>query len=153
VMCNALIGGHQGEGNGRHSPNTSRPRSSRRWKYEYGVANQKEKPRSEDSGQAWRARRRCGAVRLRRISSCASRGVRSAMLWHRMCVGRRSSTREQENLEVRGGVNIADQSGYFSTTTNSRQASSSTMESHQRRAHLIANPIHRGNSLSACSRP
>jgi hypothetical protein len=54
---------------------------------------------------------RTGAVRSRRVSSCASRGVRSAMLWHRMCVGRRSSTREQENPKVRGGVGLANQSG------------------------------------------
>jgi hypothetical protein len=52
VMYNALIRGRREESNGRHDPNASRPRSSRRWKYEYGVANQKEKPRSEDSGRA-----------------------------------------------------------------------------------------------------
>jgi hypothetical protein len=54
---------------------------------------------------------RTGAVRSRRVSSCASRGVRSAMLWHRMCVGRGSSTREQENPEVHGEVGLANQPG------------------------------------------
>jgi hypothetical protein len=52
VMYNALIRGRREESNGRHDPNASRPRSSRRWKYEYGVANQKEKPQSKDSGRA-----------------------------------------------------------------------------------------------------
>jgi hypothetical protein len=54
---------------------------------------------------------RTGVVRSRRVSSCASRGVRSAMLWHRMCVGRGSSTREQENPRVRGEVGIANPFG------------------------------------------
>jgi hypothetical protein len=54
---------------------------------------------------------RSGAVRSRRVSSCASRGVRSAMLWHHMCVGRGSSTREQENPRVRGEVGIANPFG------------------------------------------
>jgi hypothetical protein len=31
------------------------------------------------------------------------------------------------------------------------QTSSSTTESHHHRAHFIADPVHRGNSLSACS--
>jgi hypothetical protein len=39
---------------------------------------------------------RTRADRSRRVSSCASRGVLSAMLWHRMCVSRESSTHEQE---------------------------------------------------------
>jgi hypothetical protein len=46
------VGGRRGEGSGRHGPNTGRPRSSRRWRCECGVANRKEKPRSEDSGRA-----------------------------------------------------------------------------------------------------
>jgi hypothetical protein len=52
VMYNALIRGRREESNGRHDPNASRPRSSRRRKCEYSVANQEEKPRSEDSGRA-----------------------------------------------------------------------------------------------------
>jgi hypothetical protein len=51
------------------------------------------------------------AVRSRRVSSYASRSVRSAMLLHHLCVGRGSSTREQEDPEVRGGVGIVNQSG------------------------------------------
>jgi hypothetical protein len=54
---------------------------------------------------------RTGAVRSRRVSSCASRGVRSAMLWHCMCVVRGSSTRELENPRVRGEVGIANPFG------------------------------------------
>jgi hypothetical protein len=45
------IRGRQGKGSGRHGPNTDRPRSSRRWRCEYGVANQKEKLRSK--GDDW----------------------------------------------------------------------------------------------------
>jgi hypothetical protein len=143
-------------------------------------------------------------------------GVPSMFQWH-TCVSRRSSTREQENPEVRGGISIANQSGsivssnksttssssylspidqarpqhleetpgspprvssipeywniitvatpaivamdhreenlsgYSSPTTISRQASSSPTKSRHRRALLVANSIHRGNSLSAHS--
>jgi hypothetical protein len=129
---------------------------------------------------------RTGAVRSRRVSSCASRGVRSAMLWHRMCVGRGSSTREQENPRVRGEVGIANPFGSIvsshdprhptvltprgslnryhhesprrillrpsSTHGNpSRQTSSSPTESRHRRALLVTNSIHCGNSSSTCS--
>jgi hypothetical protein len=54
---------------------------------------------------------RTGAIMSRRVSSCTSRGIRSAMLWHRMCVGRGSSTRGQENPRVRGEVGIANPFG------------------------------------------
>jgi hypothetical protein len=128
---------------------------------------------------------RTGAVRSTRVSSCASRGVQSAKLWHRMCMRRGSSTREQENPEVRREVSIANHFGSIilsqkSTTSSSsypssiaeqnhksprglplrpssthsnpsRPTSSSPMESRHRRALLVANPVHRGNSLSACS--
>jgi hypothetical protein len=110
---------------------------------------------------------RTGAVRSRRVSSCASRGVRSAMLWHHMCVGRGSSTREQENPRVRGEVGIANPFGSIVSSQRSTTSSSSYSSSivrarpqHLRKAHepsrralLIANPIHRGNSLSAYSPP
>jgi hypothetical protein len=107
--------------------------------------------------------------------------------WH-TCVSRRSSTHEQKDPEVRGRVNIANQSGSVvlsqgprpptvhiprgslnryhhesprrlllrpsSTHSNpSRQTSSSSTEPHHRRAHLIADPVHCGNSLSVCSSP
>jgi pentatricopeptide repeat protein len=52
VIYNALIRGHREKDNGRHGSNTSKPRSSRRRRCEYGVANRKEKPRSEGSGRA-----------------------------------------------------------------------------------------------------
>jgi hypothetical protein len=131
---------------------------------------------------------RTRAVRSRRVSSCASRGVRSAMLWHRMCVGKGSSTREQENPRVHGEVGIANPFGSnvsshdprhptvltprgslncyhhesprrlllrpSSTHCNpSQQTSSSPTEPRHCRALLIANPVHRGNSLSACYPP
>jgi hypothetical protein len=54
---------------------------------------------------------RTRAVRSRRISSCASRGVRLTRLWHRLCVGRGSLTREQENTRVHGEVDIANPFG------------------------------------------
>jgi hypothetical protein len=108
--------------------------------------------------------------------------------WH-TCVSRGSSTREQEDREVRRGVGIANQSGSIvssqgSTTSNSSypsliaqpttattdhreeypsgysspttipwQASSSPTEPRHHRVLLIANPFHRGNSLSACYPP
>jgi hypothetical protein len=46
------IRGCGGKRSGRHGPNTGRPQSSRRRRCEYGVANQKEKLRSEGSGRA-----------------------------------------------------------------------------------------------------
>jgi hypothetical protein len=52
-----------------------------------------------------------GAVWSRRISSCASRGVQSAMLWHCMYMSREDSAHELENPEVRGRDGIANQSG------------------------------------------
>jgi hypothetical protein len=45
------IRGRRGKGSGRHGPNTDRPWSSRRRRCEYGVANRKEKLRSE--GDDW----------------------------------------------------------------------------------------------------
>jgi hypothetical protein len=74
-------------------------------------------------------------------------------------VGRGSSTREQEDPEVRGGVGIANQSGFIVSSQGSTTSSSSypsliaqpttiTTEPRHRRALLIANPVHRGNSLS-----
>jgi hypothetical protein len=115
-------------------------------------------------------------------------GVPAVFQWH-TCGRRGSSTREQENPEVREGVGIANQSGSIilsqgSTTSNSSypslitqpttittypceeypsghsppitipwQASSSFMESRHHRALLVANSVHRGNSLSSCSPP
>jgi hypothetical protein len=52
-----------------------------------------------------------GAVWSRRISSCASRGVQSAMLWHCMYMSREDSVHEPENPEVRERNGIANQSG------------------------------------------
>jgi hypothetical protein len=46
------IRGRRGKRSGRHGPNTGRPQSSRRRRCEYGVANWKEKPRSEGGGRA-----------------------------------------------------------------------------------------------------
>jgi hypothetical protein len=44
--------------------------------------------------------------------------------WH-TCVSRGSSTREQENPEVRGGVNIANPSGFIVSSPGSATSSSS----------------------------
>jgi pentatricopeptide repeat protein len=43
VMYNALIGGRRREGSGRHGPNASRLRSSRRRRNGYGVTSRKER--------------------------------------------------------------------------------------------------------------
>jgi hypothetical protein len=129
-LCEMNIGGRRGKRSGRYGPNTGRPQSSRRRKCKYGVANQNEKPRSEDSGRTWRARRRCGAVRSRKGSSCTSRGVRSAMLWHRMCMGRRSSTREQEIPRVRGEVGITNPFGSVVSSHDPRHPTVLTLVDH-----------------------
>jgi hypothetical protein len=50
VRYNVLIGGRRGEGNGRHGPNTGRPRSSRRRRWECSMASRKEKRRNEGGG-------------------------------------------------------------------------------------------------------
>jgi hypothetical protein len=54
---------------------------------------------------------RTRAVRSTKVSSWASRGVRSTRLWHRMCVRRGSLPRERENHRVRGEVDIANPFG------------------------------------------
>jgi hypothetical protein len=58
-----------------------------------------------------------------------SRGVRSARLWHRTCMGRGSSTREQKNPRVRREVGRANPSGSIvssqESTTSSNFCSSS----------------------------
>jgi pentatricopeptide repeat protein len=46
------IGGRRGESSGRHGPNTGRPWSSRRQRWECGVASRKEKLRNEGDGWA-----------------------------------------------------------------------------------------------------
>jgi pentatricopeptide repeat protein len=57
VMYNALIGGRRGEGSGRHGPNASRPRSSRRRRNGYGVTSRKERRWSGGGDWMQRARR------------------------------------------------------------------------------------------------
>jgi hypothetical protein len=86
---------------------------------------------------------RTGAVRSRKGSSCASRGVWSAMLWHRMCVGRRSSTREQENPRVRGEVGIANPFGSIVSSHDPRHPTVLTLVDHS--TAIITN--HRGDYL------
>jgi hypothetical protein len=81
------------------------------------------------------------------------------------CLSRGSSTREQENPEVREGSGIANQSGPIGFFLESTMSSSSypspivrarpqhlkKAREPSHRALLIANPVHRGNSLSAYS--
>jgi hypothetical protein len=57
------VGGCRGEGSGRHGPNTGRPRSSRRRRCEYCVANRKGRLRSEGG-----IRGRSNATRVRRAA-------------------------------------------------------------------------------------
>jgi hypothetical protein len=92
---------------------------------------------------------RTGAVRSTKVSSWASRGVRSTRLWHRMCVGRGSLTRERENHKVRGEVDIANPFGSIVLSHDPRHPATSTLR--HRRTLLVANFVHRGNSFSACS--
>jgi hypothetical protein len=92
---------------------------------------------------------RTGAVRSAKVSSWASRGVRSTRLWHRMCVRRGSLPRERENHRVRGEVDIANPSGSIVLSHDPRHPATTTLR--HRRALLVANLVHRGNSLSAYS--
>jgi hypothetical protein len=46
------VGGRRGESSERHGPNTGRPQSSRRRRWECGVASRKEKLRNEGDGWA-----------------------------------------------------------------------------------------------------
>jgi hypothetical protein len=55
-------------------------------------------------------KRRTRDVTKRGSSAGSYAGVPAVFQWH-TCMSRRSSTREQENPEVRGGVSIANQSG------------------------------------------
>jgi hypothetical protein len=85
------------------------------------------------------------AVRSRRVSSCASRGVRLAMLWHRLCMGRGSSTVSWKTLEVCGGVVLANQSGSVvssqgSTTSSSSYSSSIAEQDHKSPRELSFRP-------------
>jgi hypothetical protein len=80
-------------------------------------------------------------------------------------MGSEGLTREQEDLEVRGGFGIANQSGSVVSSQESTTPSNSYLSSiirarpqHPKKARelshrvlLIANLVHRGNSLSACS--
>jgi hypothetical protein len=77
------------------------------------------------------------------------------------------SAREQENPEVHGGVGLANQSGSAVSSQGSTTSSSSYLSSivrartqhlkkarePSRRALLISDPVHRRNSLFACSSP
>jgi hypothetical protein len=115
-------------------------------------------------------------------SNCA--GVPTVSQRHTR-MGSEGLTREQEDLEVRGGFGVANPFGSiissqgsttfsssyprgslsryhhesprrlflrpFSNHYNPWRASSSLMESRHRRALLVANSVHLGNSLSACS--
>jgi hypothetical protein len=66
-----------------------------------------------------------------------------------MCMGRGSSTREQEDPRVRGEVDIANPFGSIISSHDPQHPVTSTL--HHRRALLITNPVYRGNLLSACS--
>jgi hypothetical protein len=93
-------------------------------------------------------------------------GVPTVFLQHTRVI-RGGLAREQENLQVRGGVGIANQSGSIvlsqgSTTSNSPYLSSIIRAKPQHlkkarepshRALFITNPVHHGNSLSICSFP
>jgi hypothetical protein len=92
---------------------------------------------------------RTGAVRSRRVSSCVSRGVRSAMLWHRMCVGRGSSTCEQENPRVRREVGIANPFGSIVSSHDPRHPTVPTLVDRSTNRHHHKSPW--GLPLRPCS--
>jgi hypothetical protein len=112
---------------------------------------------------------RTGAVRSRRVSSCVGRGcstreqenpevrggigianqagfIVSSQGSTTSSSSYSSSIAEQDHKSPRG-LSLRP----FSTHYNPQQTSSSPTESRHRRVLLVANPIHRGNSVSACS--
>jgi hypothetical protein len=173
-MCNALIRGRRGEGNGRHGPNASRPQSLRRRRWECSMVSRKEKRRNEGSG----------------YSAAISKGATARVCRPCLSGTRMDSeglTREQEDLEVRGGFGIANPFGSIilsqeSTTSSStflssiakqdhklprelplrpssthynhsRQTPSSFTESRRRQTFLFADPVRHGSSLFTRSSP
>jgi hypothetical protein len=101
---------------------------------------------------ARRAGRRSGEAKVAVIA----RRIQKEML--RGCAGRVSAAHareqwrlscEQENPEACGGVNLANQSGSIVSSHDPRHPATSTLR--HRRALLVANSIHRGNSLSTRS--
>jgi hypothetical protein len=141
------VGGRRGEGSGRHGPNAGRPRPLRRRRGGYGAASRKERRRSEGGDRVRRARRSHGtarprASRLRARGAGAEQEQRAgdatrhdgpaggyagvpAVFRQHTCVSRGGSAREQEDLEVRGGVGIANQSGSIVSSQGSMTSSSS----------------------------
>jgi hypothetical protein len=117
---------------------------------------QSNKPRASkleaDSVEAERERQPCewlckyagsartGAVKSTEVSSCASRGVRSARLWHRMCVGRGSSIPEQENPKVRGEVGLANPSGFIVSSHGPRHPAVPTLVDRSTNRHHHKSP-------------
>jgi hypothetical protein len=83
---------------------------------------------------------RTGAVRSTEVSSCVSRGVRSARLWHRMCVGRGRSIREQENPKVRGEVGLANPSGFIVSSHGPRHPAVPTLVDRSTNRHHHKSP-------------
>jgi hypothetical protein len=120
--------------------------------------------RGREALMAWQVgRRSCGAkARLGVMSSEEPQRnqARQSCRELRGCAGhvsvahvheQRKFNREQEDLEVRGGVGLANQFGSIISSHDPRHPATSTR--HHHRALLITNPVHRGNSLSAYSSP
>jgi hypothetical protein len=120
--------------------------------------------RLKASGVRAKQKRRTGDAIRRGDPTGGYASVPAVSQWH-LCVSRGSSTREQEDLEVRGGIGIANQSGSVVSSQGSTTPSNSYLSSIVRarpqhlkkapepshRALLIANLVHRRNSLSTCS--
>jgi hypothetical protein len=68
---------------------------------------------------------RTGAIRSKRVSSCASKSVLPAVLLQHTRVSRGGLAHEQEDTEVRGGVSLVNQSGSIVSSHKSMTSSSS----------------------------
>jgi hypothetical protein len=91
-----------------------------------------------------------GAIRLKRVSSFASRSVLPAVLLQHMRVSRGGLAHEQEDLEVHGGVGLANQSGSIvsshKSTTSSSSYSSSIARARPQHLEEAPEPPHRASS-------
>jgi hypothetical protein len=115
---------------------------------------------------AWRIRKKSREVKTvvgrNELRGDAVQSGQGGLLFVR---GQRKFNREQENPRVRGEVGIANPFGSVVSSQESTTPSNSYLSSiirarpqHLKKAHepshrvlLIANLVHRGNSLSACS--
>jgi hypothetical protein len=150
------IRGRRGKGSGRHGPNTDRPRSSRWRRCEYGMASRVSfqglttssaqcgaaEAIDSDAATGWRGKSEGGVVLANQSGSVvSSQGSTTSSSSY-------SSSIAEQDHKSPWGLSFRPSSTHGN---HFLQVSSSTTESRHRRAHLITDSDHRGNSHSACS--